>query len=163
MSRVMYSYRLPKEAWWEFARECRKVYAASHPVARVMVQAAQAARAMPPDAAMSKLADILAAISKMDDWMVDLQVFDQGDTWLVRPLERGYFFLNNHGPWVSEYGLEPLFYDDRSDVPLSEEGNRDVSVWCDTQVAAGDYFLHTVMSEDSLSSMVFSAILESTA
>lgn len=159
MSRVMYSYRLPKERWWEFAQACREAYAASHPISVLVLKAAQGARELPVDEKAAKLGDIFDAVSKSSEWMVDLQLFDEGDTYLIRPLERGYFFLNNHARWVKDFGLEPVFYDDRSDVPSEQEPNREVSVWCDEKIALGEYLLYQVVTEDSLSKAVFDILM----
>lgn len=158
MSRVMYSYRLPKERWWEFAQSCREAYAASHPLSVIILRAAHSARDLPPAEKASKMVSILDIISKLGEWTIDLQLFDEGDTYLIRPLERGYFFLNNHVRW-SEFGLETVFYDDRSDVPAEQEGNRGVSLWCDERIARGEYLLHPVITEDSLSQVVFGVLV----
>lgn len=159
MSRVMYSYRLPKERWWEFAQSCREAYAASHPLSVIILRVAHSARDLPPDEKASKMVSILDIISKLGEWTIDLQLFDEGDTYIIRPLERGYFFLNNHTQWVTEFGLEPVFYDDRSDVPAEQEGNREVSLWCDAKIARGEYLLYQVITEDSLSQAVFDALM----
>lgn len=158
VSCVMYSYRIPKQRWWEFARACRESYALTHPIPVIILKSAQVARELPAEEKASKLGDILDAIRKLDEWLVDLQLFDEGDTYIIRPLERGYFFLNNHEQWAG-FGLEPVFYDDRSDVPAEQEKNHEVSLWCDEKIALGEYLLHPVITEDSLSSAVFDAIL----
>ena len=85
-------------------------------------------------------------------------MFDEGDTYLIRPLERGYFFLNTHDRWIQEFGLEPVFYDDRSDVPPEQEKNRAVSLWCDDKIAKGEYLLYQVVTEDGLSSTIMDAL-----
>ena len=158
MSRVMYSYRLPKEHWWDFARDCRQVYEGEHPVVALLINAARGARMLPPEDKSAKLIALLDAVRKMQEWMVDLQLFDEGDTYLIRPLERGYFFLNTHDRWIQEFGLEPVFYDDRSDVPPEQEKNRAVSLWCDDKIAKGEYLLYQVVTEDGLSSTIMDAL-----
>ncbi len=160
MSRVMYSYRLSKDTWWEFARACRDTYAMSHPISVVVLKAAQDARELPAEGKASKLGEILEVIRKSSEWMVDLQLFDEGNTYLIRPLERGYFFLNNHEQWTQRFGLEPVFYDDRSDVPGEQEANREVSVWCDGKIVRGEYLLYQVVTEDSLSRHVFDMLVD---
>lgn len=159
MSRVMYTYRLPKCVWWEFASACRKAYAEEHPIPMIMTKAAQSARELSAEDKASKLGSILEAIRKSDEWMVDLQLFDEGDTYLIRPLERGYFFLNNHERWTRRFGLEPVFYDDRSDVPPEQEKNRDVSLWCDDKIERGEYLLYQVVEQDNLSNTVFNILM----
>lgn len=154
----MYSYRLPKDKWWEFANECRRFYEENHPVASMILRAAHKARSLPPEDKSAKLVDILDAVHKAQEWTVDLQLFDEGDTYLIRPLERGWFFLNSHEQWRTRFGLEQVFYDDRSDVPAEQEPNRDVSLWCDDKIARGEFLLYQVVTEDSLSSAVFDAI-----
>lgn len=159
MSRVMYNYRLPKARWWDFARECRSFYAEKHPISAAVTKAAVSAAGGSTETRVDTLARMLDVIRKADEWMVDLQLFDEGDTYLIRPLERGYMFLNNHERWVQGFGLEPVFYDDRSDVPPELEKNRAVSLWCDDKVTKGEYLLYQVLTEDGLSEMVISTIM----
>lgn len=157
MSRVMYSYRVPKDAWWGFANDCRQFYAEEHPFAGVVTRVSRHASTLPPEEKSAKLVSFLGAINQLGEWMVDLQLFDEGDTFIVRPLERGYFFRNHYARWES-FGLEPIFYDDRSDVPPDQEPNRAVSLWCDDKIARGEYLLYQVVTEDSLSSALLDAL-----
>ena len=155
----MYSYRIDKSRWWEFARACREFYAENHPVAAVVTAAARNAAAMHAEESAAALGRILDTIRKADDWMVDLQIFDEGNTYLVRPLERGYMFLNTHDRWAREFGLKAVFYDDRSDVPPEQVPNREVSLWCDDKIQSGEFFIHQIVTEDSLSKVVFDIIV----
>ena len=143
MSRVMYNYRLPKARWWDFARECRSFYAEKHPISAAVTKAAVSAAGGSTETRVDTLARMLDVIRKADEWMVD----------------RGYMFLNNHERWVQGFGLEPVFYDDRSDVPPELEKNRAVSLWCDDKVTKGEYLLYQVLTEDGLSEMVISTIM----
>lgn len=161
MSTVMYSYRLPKDRWWDFARACRTAYLDEHPLPMAFSMSSKSAQNLDPKGKAERLGKILDTIKNLDEWMVDLQLFDEGDTYLIRPLERGYFFLNHHRAWEDNFGLEPVFYDDRSDVPTEQEPNREVSRWCDEKIEAGEYLLYSVISEDALSNIVFDNILNS--
>lgn len=159
MSRVMYSYRLPKDRWWDFARDCRDFYAEKHPLSAAVSRAASSAARLSPEERAGALVRMLDLIRKADEWFVDLQLFDEGDTYLIRPLERWYMFLNHHARWTQEFGLEPVFYDDRSDVPPELEKNREVSLWCDDKIARGEYLLYQVVTEDGLSDAVMRALV----
>ena len=153
MSTRMYNYRIGKERWWEFANKCRAYYMSSHPLATLV------------DSVSKKTPnEILDVMDKMSTFIrdteltCDLQLFDEGDTYIVRPLENGYFFMNNHTRWT-EFGLEPVFYDDRSDVPAEQEKNREVSLWCDERIHASEYLVFPLFSEDMLISRMLDALI----
>ena len=118
MSIKMYNYRIRKDAWWSFAAAVREFYLAEYPVFKVLAEVSEG-----DGITYSKFVE---AVDVFRDWTVELQLFDEGDHWLIRPLEQGYFFMNGHEQWVDEFGLETVWYDDRSDVPPEDEKNRPV-------------------------------------
>ena len=162
MSTRMYNYRLPKDAWWDFARACRAAYLEEHPISMAFSMSSKSAQNLDPEGKAERMGKILDTLKNLNEWMVDLQLFDEGNTYLIRPLERGYFFLNHRCAWEESFGLEPVFYDDRSDVPPEQEPNREVSRWCDEKIEAGEYLMYSVASEDTLSKVFFDTTLNST-
>lgn len=144
MSTKMHNYRIPKDRWWDFATACRRYYLDNHPITmaalRVIADEASAKdTALGRYKAVQQFADTIAT-----DWTVDLQVFDEGDTYIIRPLEYGHFFMNHHDNFA-EFGLEPVFYDNRADVPPEEEKNKAVADWVDGKIEAREYLIYTVL------------------
>lgn len=157
MSRVMYNYRIDKARWWELARDVREVYAEHHPAALAVK------KVTPTDSAgtlnhLNALDKVVDALDK-ESLTVDLQLFDEGGSYIVRPLERGWFFFNNAQRWVDGFSLERVFYDDRGDVPADQESNRKVSVWCDQKIADGEFLIFPVLTRDSLHLMGLDRVL----
>lgn len=156
MSRVMYSYRIPKDKWWELSRDIRRTYLDKH-AASVLVNVALKNRNRSPVDRFDALDKIITVVTEKE-LTVDLQLFDEGDTYIVRPLERGYFFMNTAQRWVDGFGLERVYYDDRSDVPTEDENNREVSVWCDKMIEDGEYLVFPVITTDLLYKIGLDAI-----
>lgn len=153
MSTKMYNYRLPKEQWWPFARACRAFYLAEHPISKLLAQSA-----LEPGANYGSLRRLVNTLVD-SGWTVDLQLFDDGDTWLIRPLEHGYFFLNNASGWSWQFGLERVYYDNRADVPAEDEKNASVAEWVDKKILLGEYLTYTVLDHDTFMSICVDQML----
>lgn len=154
MSTKMHNYRLSKDSWWDFAMACRQFYQAKHPVMEVLKAISDTPK-FSSYVKMTKAVDVLIDA----EWTADLQVFDEGDTLILRPLEHGYFFMNNADEWAG-FGLERVYYDDRSDVPPEDEKNRIVSQWVDEKVFAGQYMVLNLLSRSDFHSFCFDQMLK---
>ena len=147
MSTVMYVYRVDKAVWWDVVGRVREFYLAEFPMIQAMSAAADAMFDRGADRyATIKYLDAIAAGFTRDpneSWSVELQVFDAGDDWLIRPLERGRFLLAHHEQFPE---LRPVFYDGRTDVPPEHEANYEVATWMDEQIDAHRFFIYEVLS-----------------
>jgi hypothetical protein len=150
----MYAFRLPKAALWDTLAEVRAFYAAEHPVATTLLRNVAAARTHPEklDVFLRLMEEVADRSDR--DWTVQWQLFDEGEAWIVRPLELGWRFLNEHHRWPA---LEPVFYDNRSDVPPEHEKNEAVALWVDEQVRARRYLVTPVFDKDVLQEMSWRA------
>lgn len=136
MSTKMHNARVPKDRWLEFAADVRRVYLAEHPFVKFF-----SAERVGGDS-YRKAMDSL----DKNESFVELQLFDEGDTWLVRPLEQGWFFMNHvwDGVW-KKFGVKAVSYDDRSDVSKKERKNKKVAAWVDERIAAREYLVYPVL------------------
>lgn len=152
----MYNYRVSKDKWWEFARTVRQFYVETHPLMELL----RAISAEKTDDKMSVFKRMTDAVDTLVDaqWTADIQMFDEGDTYMLRPLENGYFFMNNADKWGSF--IEKVTYDNRGDVPPEEEKNRAVAEWCDHKIEAHEYLIYNVMSRDDFMRTAIDALLE---
>lgn len=146
----MYNYRIPRSRWWEFASYCRGHYQLHHPVAQVLRKLTFAG-----DKLSSAFAEATKAVDELvgQGWTADLQLFDEGGSLLIRPLERGYFFMNNFEEHWKPFGMTEIFYDNRSDVPPSEELNKAIAAWVDQKILDGEYLTYSLISGDDLKNM----------
>jgi hypothetical protein len=127
----MYAYRVPTTQLWPFLDAVRAYYIEHNLAYTVMGEIARRA----DDAALAHARQW----ANHTELHVTLQLFQDGETWLLRVLERGYFFLN-HWRQVAAY-LTPVFYDDRSDVPSDAEANAAIAERLDEQIAGRRYLL----------------------
>lgn len=149
MSTKMHNYRIAKDQWWPFAKACRQFYITEHPIA----QALNRTRSFEADGykaykAMTKTVDAIIST----EWTVELQVFDEGETYLLRPLEHGYFFMNHVDQW-EPFGVERVTYDSRTDVPPEDEKNEAVADWVDDKILSGEFFVFNVLARDDFMSI----------
>lgn len=144
MSTKMHVARVPKDRWLEFAADVRRVYLAEHPFVKFFV-----ADRLDGDT-YRKAMDSL----DRNESFVELQLFDEGDTWLVRPLEQGWFFMNHvwDGVW-KKYKVKAVSYDDRSDVPKKDRKNKKVADWMNERIEAREYLLYPVLDRFTYSEL----------
>lgn len=147
MSTRMYSYRITKERWWELADDVRRSYLEKHPICEVLESIAREVDPLieSPYVKMVKIADTFDR-----DWEVELQLFDEGETLLIRPLESGYFFMNNSDRWIELFGLEKVYYNDSVDVPPEDEKNKFIAEWVDKRIDEGLYTVFKVITRHDL-------------
>ena len=140
MSTVMYVYRVPAPQLWPLLDALRAYYVEHNMTYTVMTEIAR--RGQP---------DALAHARKWADHIelhVTVQLFHDGDTWLLRILENGYFFLN-HWQEFARF-VQPVFFDDRTDIPANEEVNAAIAEWLDEQIAKRHYLLAPLIDTDEL-------------
>lgn len=151
MSRVMYNYRIDKSRWWELSRAVKQAYLEKHP-APELIRTLTPNDGADTETSVSRIVRLTEVVDILveSNMLVDLQLFDEGETYLIRPLEKGWFFLNNAQRWADEFGLEMVFYDDRSDVSPDDVRNREASVWTDKKIEDGEYLIFPVVTRDTL-------------
>jgi hypothetical protein len=134
MSTRMYCYRVAKDELWPLVETVRAYYDANSSLGLIKHALIRA-----PLDQSEKVHDQLYDAERLNgnegsELECELQLFDAGETWLIRPLERGWLFANSFEE--QEWPVEPVFYDDGSDVPSKNEPNRAVAVWMDEQIKA---------------------------
>lgn len=143
MNVVRYNYRIHKALWSDFTQVCRETYLNDHPLMQLLKFVADHG-----DNPLDSFKQVSETVNSFDSIHVssDIQVFDEGDTYIIRPLELGYFFINNAREW-GEF-LNEITYGKGTDVQPEEEKNKVVSQWCDEKISRGDYFIFNVLSRD---------------
>lgn len=143
MSIKMYNYRVKKSEFWTFALDCRAYYMRNYPVLTAM-----RSHSTTDAGGTESFRKRLKAVKRAGkEWSVDLQVFDEGDTYLLRPLEHGWYFGNNVRR-MSTVPVSNVFYDDRADVPQAEKDNLAVANWVDEQISERRYLVFNVLGVD---------------
>jgi hypothetical protein len=156
MSTKMHNFRIPKSQWWGFATACREYYMGNYPIMEVLNELVIRKGA----SAYKQISDIVDILAKNDTgYTVDLQLFDEGDTYLIRPLEQGWFFSNNCADFAAGFNLAQVTYDNRSDVPPEDEKNRAVAEWVDKQIDARQYFIYSVLHRDDFMTIAINTLI----
>jgi hypothetical protein len=156
MSTVMYAYRIAKDDLWPFVESVRRLYATQSELgmagSKLAAAFIEADRRAEPDE--QQLDRIISSFDQLTESMdseqtVELVLYDEGDTWLFRVAERGWFFLDHHDE--HDWPITPVFYDNRSDDMFAEtEANYEVARWMDRQAMARRYLLASVFDRDAL-------------
>lgn len=142
----MYNYRTPKTTWWETHAQMRRFFLHDWPF---MQQVRSEDLSRESWKSVSKLVDALA--EHLD---LDIQVFDEGETYLLRPLVTRLMrdhFMAHYGQW----NLEPVWLDNRTDVPPEHEKNYAVATWTEAAIKARRYFVVTVLDERDFADVFF--------
>lgn len=148
MGTVMYSYRLAKDDFWPTLLVVRQYYLDNWPPLLIFREACylQDGRS----GAIETLRRVEEEV-KDHEHLVDVQVFDEGTHYLIRPLEQGHFFTNNADHWPE---LVPVFYDTRTDDPrtddpnpLTEHERRRTAEWTDKQIKLRKYLIYPLISK----------------
>lgn len=146
MSTVMYAWRFPDGRFEEVLGGVRLRYETDHPiVAEIGTMALACRRESDRGWAWARVRELIAAGEHgQPDWLPELQLFrEAGGTWLLRPLEVGHFFAQLAQDM--EEDLEPVVYDDRTDVPAADAPNEAVARWVDARIRTGGYLLHPLL------------------
>lgn len=138
----MHVARVPKDRWLEFAADVRRVYLAEHPFVKLFKS-----ERLDGDT-YRKAMDALDE----NESFVELQLFDEGESWLVRPLEAGWFFMNHvhQGVW-KKFKVKAVTYDDRTDVPKKDRKNKAVADWMCERIEAREYLIYPVLDKSTYS------------
>lgn len=160
MSTKMHNYRVNKEQWWAFATTCRRYYREHYPIAEVLRELVDRSDDSARMDTFKRVQRVVEAFTGSNDWTVSLQVFDEGNTYLVRPLEQGWFFANELARWSSDFVVTPVSYDNRSDVPPADEANKVVAQWCDARIEAKEYLLFTVLDREDFISIAIENLVQ---
>lgn len=157
MSVKMYNYRINKDDLWQFVLGCREFYMQNHPLHVALREKAR-------DEGFSS--KVFTSIKKhSDELTMDVQLFNEGETYLVRILESGWFFLNKLSEIAEATGIaiEKVFYDNRTDVPPEDEKNAAVADWCDEMINTRQYLTVELVSIGQLKMMMLDVVLNRTA
>jgi len=138
MSTKMYCYRIEKDQLWPFLDRVRQYYLDREGICQLLKTFEQSLEGL--DKAMLYATD--------RDFHVDVQLFDEGKTWLFRILEAGYFFMNSQKKQFPE--IEQVFYDDRTDVPDECLKNEEAADWVDEQLRQRHYLMAPIISQKSM-------------
>lgn len=147
----MYAWRFRDGRFEEVLSGARLRYEADHPVVGEIGTMAIASRRQADRSwAWARVRELIARGEHgQQDWLPELQLFrEEGGTWLVRPLEIGHFFTRIAEEMSED--LEPVVYDDRTDVPAADEANAAVARRVDARILGGNYLLHRLLDRTRL-------------
>lgn len=149
MSTVMYSYRVRKDAWWDTHAKMRDYFLNE---SKIILALRDLSASLKSDVSATK---ILGAVQELDDLFgIELQLFDEGATYLLRPLVTAILrdvLIAEHERW----GLEPVFFDSRTDIPSEEEKNYAIAEWMIEETRKFRYFTVPVLTKGDLMNVLF--------
>lgn len=151
----MYCWRIKKKDFWPAMRELKQEGLHNHPVMDVVANMRRQIRSTLTTALKAQVQyeeDILRMFQADECGLLALQVFDEGRTWLVRPLYYGH----NFGNVVEKLKLPftVVYYDGR--VGQGSRGGEDKADWVDEKVGSGQYFVHIILgSKEPFDAMVY--------
>lgn len=159
MGIAAYYFRIDKSDFWSFAAQLREFYAANSVLGMMAAHAAdQIVAADDVDAKMALLTRWQDEVKpKLDEVTCDLQLFDEGDSWLIRVLEAGYLFLNSYEK--QNWPLEPVFYNDKTDMPPGMLERKPTIDWVDEQINLRRYLMYPVISVNDADQTVLTRLL----
>jgi hypothetical protein len=168
-------YRVGKDDFWDAVDEIRDLYYEKYPATEVVRELVEAFIEKPEDfdydsaevmKKMSELQDAFAdrAIGYREDYkrerLVQLQVYDMGESYVFRVLEPDYFFDNavaEHlgGNHMGEPGmLDPFWYSGTTMKRHSDGAKAQVEEVAELQ-ENGRYFLVPILEVDDMSDVYF--------
>lgn len=152
MSTVMYNFRVSKQNWWETIAAIRKYFLAHYPPINIIREAVEEKAKRSDGETTSAIYDVAEQMG--EKFELEFQVFDEGETWLLRPLRWRFdhFTIFSYKNWGID--IKPVFYDNRSDVPEEEERNARVVEWCEEKIKTRQYFTVPVVDQDDFTDIV---------
>lgn len=145
MSTKLYCFRVKKSEFWDILTTIRKFYASNHPLVSSLLS----------DKYKYDVEKFHAL--NADFLNTDFQLFDEGETWIIRVLEAGWFFWNNHEKFPT---LTPIVYDTRSDD--EDEDNEELMAekerlanWVDAQISEMKYFCCPIVNKSDIESKIW--------
>jgi len=157
MSTVMYCYEISKRNTWKFVEQLKDFYKENGFSPKKLHENIKDGKIT-----MHEVLETLNNIK--DDVKVELQLFDNGRTWIIRILESGYLFMNKQEAYFPE--LKQLFYDDRADKP-DDISNADyaknaiIAEWVDSQLQERHYMIIPITDINSMLDEIFKLQAES--
>jgi hypothetical protein len=139
----MYCYRVDKAKLWEVVDQVRAWYEKESAVYYLLGKYRE-------DRTSQESWKKAHELARNQQNHVELQLFDEGESWLFRVLEQGYSFMNHYEKM--EWGVHPVFYDDRSDMPEEWETNYETTEWLDDLISKGHYFMVSIVDQNRLDS-----------
>lgn len=147
MSTVMYCWRIKKKDFWETVHRMKQDALHHH---GAMTLAAGLRRKL-----MANQINVSQAQTEYDeemwnmfnadhDGLLALQVFDEGRTWLFRPLYHGFGFRDQIERL--ELPIKEVYYDGRSG-DRSHYTTYEKASWLDEKIMAGEYLIHIILGK----------------
>lgn len=161
MSAVMYNYRVQKSLFWEAMDEVRKFYRENGLLGTLLKRRDEAWLATYEQGSQPDFTNVNKTEEALRMWFkthsVKIQVFDLGRDYILRVLEPGYEFYNNHERFVN---LRPCFYDDRTDSNPNTRRNLRVLDRVDEMISKHQYLLYPIYDADSIFDMYYMRLPE---
>ena len=153
MSTQFYGYRIARDSFWEAVDKIRDFYyeeSVLMSLARDTYAKTEAVRRRADLSDKEKLEKIVALRNAFEaeateELTVQLQAFEEpgSDNFIFRVLERGHLFANSFEK--QDWGVEPFFYDNRSDVSAEEKERHPLVNHFDACITTRRYFLVPVI------------------
>lgn len=138
MSAVFYGYRVGKDSFWEMHAALREAYLAEHWLAQVATK-------LWPRTSEDTARRLLKRLDEkevQDRAATEIQLFDEGTSYVIRPLEWAHGgFFHNQLERLSLPKVSSVHYDDRSDLSDEELSHKETVDWVEAQIRRGRYFV----------------------
>ncbi len=148
MSTVMYCWRIKKGDFWNTMHELKQDALMNHGAIAVACQSRNTLLSVTGSKTTVVKAqydeDMWRMFQTDDNGLLAVQLFDEGRTWLVRPLYYGYQFDEQ----VKRLGLplKEVIYDGR--VGEGTRGGEKKAEWMDDKINSGEYLIHIILGKD---------------
>ena len=150
MGTVFYGYKVEKQNLWEVIDRIREYYRRVHFIYRIKVD--QNLKNLEDENVRNEFLSELQKMLYRKDFQnqvdVDLQLFDFDDHYIFQVLEAGYQFMNNGYEAITKDDrslLEPVFYDNRADIPESDLDNEVIVDEIDKLIRQRKYFIVSIV------------------
>jgi hypothetical protein len=149
----MYCHRVAGEDLWDVLMRARETMLQRHPLYLELRKKFQ----VEP----GKIAEAMQLLDELTDeyrgFTMEIQLFPDGDNWLLRGLEHGWQLRN----WLSEQpSCANVIYDNRTDVSPEEEANAEVARWMDEQIMGGQFLVFNVLSRNDFEQVIFKQLYQ---
>ena len=157
MSTVMYCWRIKKGDFWKAVHDLRQDALENHPAMDICAEIRERLLRQDPhfktyDASEEYDKNVREWFQADETGLLALQIFDEGRTWLIRPLYCGMNFDESIRRINAPF--REVFYDSR--VGEGTRGAEEKADWVDAQVTGGKYFIHTILgAQEPFQSVVY--------
>lgn len=158
MSTVMYCFKVKKSDLWNLFDQMKDFYR-QNSIGYALANAYNTA-------CRSEKINFWSAIEELrelePEYLVKVQLFDmafcgQQEYYLFRVLEAGYLFINYHDQFDL---IDPVFYDNRADVPPEHEQNRKIAEWLDPEIDMGRYLILPIVDYQKIEMFLYMLAIE---